>query len=152
MVDVFHLFHVLSVLYVLRPLSMFSDLYSCSPIQYCEIPQFVEPCPRLVSKSFHKNREKTKVSKRKTVKVKSKCQSTKQMPVNAPAWVLETAQLRGDFLVWSGTSPTAGSRFLSSVSLSDYYLCDICLSYVYLEAAQSPIHGIMTLTPLYITS
>ena len=28
----------------------------------------------------------------------------KQMPVNAPAWVLETAQLRGDFLVWSGTS------------------------------------------------
>ena len=78
MVDVFHLFHVLSVLYVLRPLSMFSDLYSCSPIQYCEIPQFVEPCPRLVSKLgkiFHKNREKNKSKQKKN------CQSEKQMPV-----------------------------------------------------------------------
>ena len=78
MVDVFHLSHVLSVLYVLRPLSMFSDLYSCSPIQYCEIPQFVEPCPRLVSKLgkiFHKNREKNKSKQKKN------CQSEKQMPV-----------------------------------------------------------------------
>ena len=122
MVDVFHLFHVLSVLYVLRPLSMFSDLYSCFPIQYCEIPQFVEPCPRLVSKLgkiFHKNREKNKSKQKKNCQSKKQMPvKKKQMPVNAPAWVLETAQLRGDFLVWSGTSPSAGSRFLSSVSLS----------------------------------